>query len=220
MADAVSALTWYGHATFSADFGGAKILFLDPYNFRGAPSQKADIVFITHAHYDHCSPADLRKVLKPETIVVAIPGCAEKVVPADRLVLASPAKSFEVAGLKVKTIPAYNIKPDRLRYHPRANNWVGYIIYTPAGKIYHAGDTDFVPEMKALAAEKLDVAMLPIGGTFTMTVDEAIEAANIIGAKTTVPMHYKAILKENAPEAEERFKAGVKGKVKVFKEVA
>jgi len=220
---ALDNLRWFGHATLSLDAGNSKILFIDPYNLKSAPKQKADIVFITHTHYDHCSPKDLKQVITPATFVVSVPGCAEKIVPKEKLILVKPNEHITLPGfsdIHINTIPAYNIKPERLKFHPRANNWVGYIISTPVGKIYHAGDTDFVPEMKNLKTEKLGVAMLPIGGTFTMNVDEAIEAANAISAEVTVPIHYKALLKDNAQSAEKKFESGVKGKVKIMPEVA
>ena len=209
-------IKWFGHASFFiTDFANkSRIYFLDPFDLKAA-KEKADIIFITHLHYDHCSPEDVRKILKSDTIIVSVPGCMEKMNLPNKIVHASPNKEFSVNGIKVKTVPAYNIKKERLNYHPKANNWVGYILYVNSKSIYHAGDTDFIPEMKELD-EKLTVAMLPIGGTYTMDVEEAIEAANAIKAEITIPMHYKRLLGEKYKEAEKKFIAGVKGKVLIL----
>lgn len=231
----VDFIKWFGHSTFSFldKATGKKIYYVDPFEFKAAPKekasaeqgfpqafagkQKADIVFITHAHYDHWSPADLKQVLGPSTIVCIVNGCEGHGLPKERVVKIEPNKSYTVQSIKFRTIPAYNIKPERLNYHPRSNNWVGYIFELNGLKIYHAGDTDFVPEMKKLG--KIDIAMLPIGGTYTMDVNEAIEAANTIKAEITIPIHYRRLLKEEARDAEERLKSGVKGKVVVMKEL-
>ena len=108
----------------------------------------------------------------------------------------------------------------RLSFHPKANNWVGYIFELNGQKIYHAGDTDFTEEMRNLKNLNLDVALLPIGGTYTMDVQEAAEAANEIAAKTTIPMHYKNLVGENYKSIEEEFKRLVKNsKVVILKEL-
>ncbi len=196
-------MKWYGHASFSMEYG-QKILFLDPFDLKNI-KKKADIIFITHAHFDHWSPADIEKIAHDETIIVGVQDCSGLNINR----ITKPGDRFEVNGLKVRTIPAYNIKPERLSFHPRKNNWVGYIIEMDGKTIYHAGDTDFISEMKSLG--KIDLAMLPMGGTYTMDVDEAIQAANTINAKITVPMHYKRLLGAKYKEAEEKFTMAVKG---------
>lgn len=130
--------------------------------------------------------------------------------------MTSPGKDFPLGEMKVRTIPAYNIKPERVEYHPKANSWVGYILNINGKIVYHAGDTDFIPEMRQLKG--IDLALLPIGGTFTMDVDEAVEAANTIKARVTAPIHYRRLLGDKAEEAEERFKKGVKGETIIFEE--
>ncbi len=211
---------WFGHASFLLkDENGRKLLFLDPFELKDV-KDKADLVLITHAHFDHWSPVDLRKVLKESTNVVAVNGCSRlslsATLPPERFHMTEPFKEFSMEGIKVKTIPAYNINPVRLKAHPRENNWVGYVVNINGKQIYHAGDTDFIPEMKQL--KNIDVAMLPIGGTFTMDVNEAIEAANLIRAKVTLPIHYKRLLGDTYKEAEHRFKSGVKGEVALLEE--
>lgn len=200
-------LEWFGHASFQfTDQNGNKIYYVDPFDLKSKELEPADLIFITHAHYDHCSFDDVKKILKDDSIIVAPPDCLEKIGVQNQKQPVEPNKSYEVKGFKFSTIPAYNIDKN---YHPKENNWVGYIFEFNGKKIYHAGDTDFIPEMNNLKNLNLDLAMLPIGGTYTMDVDEAIEAANAIGAKTTIPMHYKRLLGELYKEAEEKFKTGV-----------
>ncbi|MBU5537506.1 MAG: MBL fold metallo-hydrolase [Candidatus Aenigmatarchaeota archaeon] len=215
----VDNLSWFGHASFSIeDKIGKKFYFIDPFDLKRLPSGKADAIFVTHAHYDHWSPNDIRKLLKPDTTVIATNGCENLNLPSNAFMIVEPDRTFTIAGIRVKTVPAYNVKPERLNYHPKENKWVGYIFEINESRIYHAGDTDFIPEMKNLV--NIDVAMLPIGGTYTMDVKEAIQAANTIQAGVTIPMHYRRLLGNKAKAAEEEFKSGVKGKVVVMKELS
>lgn len=205
-------ITWLGHASFCFidSKTGQKIYYVDPFNLpKNPPAGGADIIFVTHLHYDHLSQNDISLILKKETTVVATPDSLKTLNITQIKFPVEPNKSYEINGFKFDTIPAYNVKPERLKFHPKENNWVGYIFSLDNKKIYHAGDTDFTAEMKSLKNLNLDVAMLPMGGTYTMDVAEAIEAANAIGAKKTIPMHYKSLLKEKAQEAEEKLKKGV-----------
>lgn len=217
----LDSIRWLGHASFMlADkASGNRIYYIDPFEFKGSSHEKADIIFITHAHYDHCDPSAVKKILKPTTVIVVPGGCREKLNLSAEFIDAVPNREYDIKGFKFRTVPAYNNKPDRLQYHPRINNWVGYIFSINNQTVYHAGDTDFIDEMKNLG--KINVAMLPIGGTFTMDVDEAIQAANTIRADITVPMHYRMLLKEKSAAAEEKFKSGVKNStVVVLEQVA
>ncbi len=207
---------WTGHSTFYFQPDtGERIFFIDPFNFKPDFSpKKADFVFITHAHNDHWSIKDLQKVVKDDTKIFAVQGCEG--FPSENLEIVSPGAYKNLDGLKVRAIPAYNTHPEKLVYHPRENNWVGYIFTVGDHSYYHAGDTDFTDEMKQL--KDLDVAFLPIGGTFTMDVMEAAEASNHIGIKITVPIHYRALLKEHYPAAEEKLKKAIKGEVIIMDE--
>lgn len=219
MGDILDSLSWFGHASFLIENKeGKKFYFVDPFDIKRLPQQKPGAVFITHAHYDHWSPNDIRKLIKNDTVVVATNGCENLNLPTNAFIIVEPGRILTVAGIRVKTVPAYNVKPERLNYHPKQNNWVGYILEVGEARIYHAGDTDFIPEMKNLT--DIDVAMLPIGGTYTMDVKEATQAANVINADVTVPMHYRRLLGGKAKDAEEEFKSGVKGKVVVMKELS
>ncbi|MBI2143142.1 MBL fold metallo-hydrolase [Candidatus Woesearchaeota archaeon] len=217
--EVLSSIKWFSHASFmlTDKASGNRIYYIDPFEFKGDGKEKADIIFITHAHYDHCDSDAVKKIVKTDTVIVVPGGCKEK-LPAAEFVDVVPGKDYTVKGFKFRTVPSYNVKPDRLQYHPRSNNWVGYILSLNNQTVYHAGDTDFIPEMKQLG--KISVALLPIGGTYTMDVDEAIAAANTIAADVTVPMHYRMLLKEKSAAAEEKFKSGVKGKVVILEEVS
>ena len=215
-------ITWFGHASFSfKDANGNRIYYVDPFDLTAIKLEKADLVFITHAHQDHFSPVDLAKIVKDDTIIIAPPDILAKIDRRAELKQAiEPNKNYEVKGFRFQTIPAYNNNPEKLHFHPRENNWVGYIFELNGQKIYHAGDTDFIPEMKSLKDLNLDVAMLPIGGKYTMEVEEAAEAANAIAAKVTVPMHYRRLNSDNYQEIEAKFKSLVtNSKVEILEEL-
>ncbi len=216
-------LRWFGHASFAIidASNGNRIYFIDPFELPANLSDKADLIFVTHAHYDHLSEGDINHILKPETTVIATPDSLSTLkIASEQEFTIEPNKEYEVSGTKFETIPAYNVAPERTKFHPKSNKWVGYILFVNNQKIYHAGDTDFIPEMRDLASKNLDIAMLPIGGTYTMNVSEAIEAANAIGAKITIPMHYRRLLGDKYKEAEEKLKSGVtNSKVVILEEV-
>ncbi len=201
-------IKWFGHASFSfVDENGNRIYYVDPFELTYKKLDKADLIFITHAHPDHFSQSDIDKIIKEDTVIVAPPDILAKIdIASNRKIAVEPNKSFEVKGFKFQTVPAYNNRPERLAFHPKENHWVGYIFEVNGKKIYHAGDTDFIDEMRSLKDLKLDVAMLPIGGHYTMDEEEAAKAANEIGAKVTVPMHYRRNVGERYPEVEENFK--------------
>jgi len=201
-------INWFGHASFFFnDKNGNKIYFVDPFQLRNRAKEKGDIIFITHAHPDHFSGNDIDEIIKDDTVIIAPPDILEKIdIENDRKITVEPNKDYEVKDFKFSTIPAYNNHPQRLAFHPKANNWVGYIFELNGMKVYHAGDSDFIDEMKDLKNLNLDIAMLPIGGTYTMHADEAADAANAISAKITIPMHYKVMNEGNYNEVEETFK--------------
>ena len=221
MPDALDLIRWFGHASFmfTDRISGNKIYYVDPFEFKGDGKEKADIIFITHAHQDHCDASSVRKILKPTTIIAVPKGCRELLNLSATFMDVEPNREYEISGFKFRTVPAYNIRPERLQFHPRSNNWLGYIFELNNQTVYHAGDTDFIPEMKQLG--KVDIAFIPMGGTYGMDVDEAIQAANAVKASITVPMHYRRLLNEKSTAAEEKFKAGVKNsRVVIMDEVA
>jgi L-ascorbate metabolism protein UlaG (beta-lactamase superfamily) len=137
------------------------------------------------------SPEDINRVRKPDTVVIAPPDCVEKLGQGARAI--HPGETITVEGVTVEAVPAYNTNKD---FHPPANRWVGYVVTVGGMRIYHAGDTDFIPEMRNL--RDIDVALLPVGGTYTMTAREAAEAANTIEPGVAVPFHYGSVVGSNS----------------------
>jgi L-ascorbate metabolism protein UlaG (beta-lactamase superfamily) len=208
-------LFWIGHASFYMKHNGV-VVFIDPFNLSDSIKEKADLILVTHAHFDHFSRKEIDRIIKPETMIVTstktLTGSEYK-----NIEIARPGYSKSFSGVSIEAIPAYNTKEERLNFHPRGNDWVGYVIEFGGKRIFHAGDTDLIEEMKSLS--NIDAALLPMGGTYTMDVSETIEAANVIRARETIPMHYKALLgKEGSAESERKLAAAVKG-AKFLKEV-
>ncbi len=183
-------LFWIGHASFYAKANG-RTIFIDPFMLSDRISESADLILITHPHFDHYSRADIDKIIKDDTRIIAPKGC-EGIEGYKNVHITRPGEKMEFDGIKIEAVPAYNVNAARLQNHPKANEWVGYITNLEGMRVYHAGDTDFIPEMKEMKG--LHAALLPMGGTYTMDVNEAIEAARAINAKYTVPMHYKMLL--------------------------
>ncbi len=208
-------LFWIGHASFYIKTDNGTI-FIDPFNIGSAIREKADLILITHAHYDHCNKQDVMKVMKPDTEIICAPGCF-KDGDFKNFMVAEPGFRDKFRGTQISAVPAYNTAKERLAFHPKENRWIGWIVDVNGFNIYHAGDTDFINEMKSL--KNIGASLLPIGGTYVMTVDEAIEAAKAINAQHAVPMHYKQLLgKDGSAAAEEKFRKGLKNAL-VMKEV-
>lgn len=172
------------HACFQIKAGG-KIIYTDPEE-HATLSEKADIILVTHSHHDHCKPSKIKKVRTPDTVVIAPADCGPKIGTITSL---NPGEETTVGDIKVKAVEAYNYKRFRSPgnpFHPKGLG-VGYIITVEGKTIYHAGDTDFIPEMKQL--DHVDVALLPTGDTYTMDNSEAAEAALAINPGTAIPMH-------------------------------
>jgi L-ascorbate metabolism protein UlaG (beta-lactamase superfamily) len=165
--------------------GGGVVVYTDPFKVQGA-AHDADLVLVSHEHFDHCSPDDLAKVAKAGTVIVAAASCRGKIPGDVRYVKAGD--SLEEKAVKVRAVPAYNVDK---KFHPKAAGHVGYVFTLDGTTVYFAGDTDLIPEM---ADVKADVALLPVSGTYVMTAREAVDAATRIGAKVVVPMHYGDII--------------------------
>ncbi len=178
-----------GHDSFRLD--GPPVIYIDPWKL-GEDMPKADLVLVTHDHFDHCSAEDIRKISGEGTVVIANPGAARKLGGDTRAL--RPAESATVGDVTVTAFPAYNTNKFRSPgqpFHPKADEGNGYIIARGGETLYHAGDTDFIPEMSRL---QVTVALLPVSGTYVMTADEAFEAAKVIKADYFVPMHYGDIV--------------------------
>ena len=174
-----------------------KVIYIDPFKIN-KDYKDADIIFITHDHYDHYSEEDIDKIRKENTIIVApeelITKLLNKGFQKDCIITVKPNKKYQVEGIEFETIPAYNINK---QFHPKENEWVGYIIKLNGIKYYIAGDTDITEENKKV---KCDVAFVPVGGTYTMDAKEAATLVNEIKPKIAVPIHYGSIVgtKEDA----------------------
>jgi L-ascorbate metabolism protein UlaG (beta-lactamase superfamily) len=192
---------WLGHDTFKIT--GEKTIYTDPYNIR--KKDTADIILITHEHFDHCSPGDVKKIQGPRTAVVTTKDCAKKLSGNIRTV--KEGDSIDVDGITIEAVPAYNTNK---QFHTRDKGWVGYIFTVDGQRIYIAGDTDYIPEMKNYRA---DIALLPVSGTYVMTADEAVRAALDINPKIAVPMHYGTIVGDKNDA--EKFAEKLRGKIDV-----
>jgi len=180
-----------GHAAFRLS-AGDRVVYIDPYELP-AGAAAATAVLVTHDHYDHCSAADVKKVAGPSTTILAPEVCRSKLKGlGGRFVAVKPGGAYDANGVSVRALPAYNTNKN---YHPRAAGYVGYVISMGGETVYHAGDTDLIPEMDDL---RPDVALLPVGGTFTMTAEEAAEAFRKLGAKRAIPMHFGSVVGSKA----------------------
>jgi len=184
---------WLGHASVRLDFD--KIIYVDPWKL--APNApKADLILITHDHHDHFSPEDIASIEKEDTSYVTIAVVASKLHGDVHIV--RPGDSVTVQGVHIQAVPAYNLDK---QFHPKSAGHVGFLVETGGQTIYIAGDTDFTPEMREV---KADVILLPVGGRYTMTADEAAQAANFIQPRLAIPVHYGTIIGSSADAS--RFK--------------
>ncbi len=185
----LDSLEWLGHSGFRIDDRGATI-YIDPYRVEDGPP--ADLILITHGHYDHYSPQDIERLSHDGTWLVAPAAVAERA--AGRVASIAPGEGLELeplAGIEVAAVAAYNTsKRDRegRLFHAREAGWVGFDLNVRGERLYHSGDTDVIPEMDRVVG--VDVALLPVSGTYVMTAGEAAEAARRIQPRTAIPMHW------------------------------
>jgi len=192
---------WLGHDSFVLQ--GSKTVILDPFKAKG--DYKADLLLISHEHFDHLSDDDIKRFANSSTTIVAPKICEEalrKHSQEKRFVV--PGSKIELKGVGIEAIPAYNLnkfrEPGKV-FHPKADGKVGYVVTLDGVRFYHAGDSDAIPEMKVL---DVDVALLPVSGTYVMTAEEAAGAAREMKAKVVIPMHFGKIVGDRRDA--ERFK--------------
>jgi len=193
---------WLGHDAFRVD--GPRTVYFDPYEI-GEGRPEADLILISHDHFDHCSPEDVESIQGASTVIVTIKAAAEKLSGTTRIV--EPGDAITVRGIEVEAVPAYNVNKFRSPgepFHPQDAGHVGFVVTMDGQRIYHAGDTDHIPEMGDL--EAIDVALLPVSGVYVMTAEEAIEAARTIEPDVAVPMHVGRGI--GSPDAAAAFKDG------------
>lgn len=176
------------------------IIYFDPFKIK-KEYHDADLIFITHSHYDHFSLEDINKVRKEGTIIIATEDLLDKLLTLgftkESIIIVKQNENFNVKDINFKTIPAYNTNKN---FHPKENNWVGYLLTLDNTTYYIAGDTDITKENRKV---RCDVAFVPVGGTYTMTVEEAAKLINEIKPKIAIPTHYGEIVGDTSDK--ERF---------------
>jgi L-ascorbate metabolism protein UlaG (beta-lactamase superfamily) len=191
--------TWFKQSAYRWE-GDGRVVYIDPWE---ADGPAADLILITHAHADHYQPDEIERLRKDGTKLVAPHDVAREL--RGDVTPVAPGDAVEAAGVRIQAVPAYNIVEERLDKHPKANNWVGYVLTLGGRDYYHAGDTDHVPELDSIRAA---VTFLPIGGTFTMEAEEAGGLARAIAPELAVPMHYGFVVGSRTDA--ERFAAAAK----------
>lgn len=199
--EALKIVHWLGHDAIRLD--GSVVVCIDPYQITS--SKPADLILITHEHFDHCSPEDLEKVRKADSVVVTDATSAKKLKGDVRVV--APGDRLNVKGVDIEVYPAYNTNKE---FHPKKAGMLSFILTLDGTRFYHCGDTDVIPEMKGL---NVDVAFLAVSGTYVMTAEEAVEAARTIKPKVAIPMHYGAIV--GSDDDAVRFRDALAGEIEV-----
>ena len=189
------------NAHSSIRIGGQTVLYVDPFRLT-REAHDADLILFTHPHYDHFSPEDFARVARPDTVFVC-PGSMRREalaagIAGDRLVPIEAEETLCACGVEIEAVPAYNLDQD---FHPREKGWLGYVLEIGRDLIYVAGDTDATGEA---AAVECGVALLPIGGTYTMTAEQAAALANTMRPDVVIPTHYGSIV--GSPEDAVRFR--------------
>ncbi|MDP3244563.1 MAG: MBL fold metallo-hydrolase [bacterium] len=182
-------------------------IYFDPFKILDKEAEPADLVFITHEHFDHCSPEDLKKIIGPETILITISACQDNLsgLEAKEIKYVKPMEQLEIKNVRIEVVPAYNINKFRspgIPFHPLGDEKVGFVVTIDGVKVYFAGDTDNIPEMANL--KNIDIAFLPVSGTYVMTAEEAASAVKIINPKIAIPLHYGDVV--GTVQDAERFK--------------
>jgi L-ascorbate metabolism protein UlaG (beta-lactamase superfamily) len=181
-------ITWLKHASFRLASEGC-VVYIDPWKLTTKPHD-ADVVFISHSHYDHCSPPDVQNVGKDDTTILAPADAAASLAPVKTI---SPGETIQIGELTVETTASYNVSK---AFHPKNQNWCGAVFILAGIRIYYAGDTDRIPEMDDL--KDVDVALLPVGGTYTMNAVEAAQACKTICPRRAIPYHWGEIVGSQA----------------------
>ena len=185
-------ISWLGHDGFKIKNG--KVVYIDPYEIKGG--EKADILLISHDHDDHCSPEDVERIVSEKTTVVTTAESKRKLAKtkAKEIRVAKPGEKIAIDDISIETVPAYNVNKFRSPgqpFHPKQNEMLGFITTMNGVRIYHAGDTDLIPEMERF---NVDIACIPVSGTYVMTAEEAAESTRRIKPKIAIPMHYGSIV--------------------------
>jgi L-ascorbate metabolism protein UlaG (beta-lactamase superfamily) len=194
-------ISWLGHDGIL--YQNKKTIYFDPFQIAGGPA--ADIILISHDHFDHCSPDDVKKIQTKDTVIVTEADSAKKL--SGKIEVLKPGQTKTIQGITIEAVPSYNTNKD---FHVKAKGWLGFVVTLEGVRVYHPGDTDLIPEMKDI---KADIAFLPVSGTYVMGAQEAVEAAKILKPKIAIPIHYGAIV--GTEEDAKTFAALLKGTVEV-----
>lgn len=179
---------WLGHATFK--ISNDKVIYIDPFKLKGN-EEKADLILISHEHFDHCDRKEIDKIMKSGTIIITHPNCRSKL--EGNVDALEAGQRIKFNGVNIETVEAYNInkfKSEGVPYHAKGDG-LGFIIEIGGIRIYHTGDSDFIPEMRNI--NNIDVMLVPVGGTYTMDEEEASRAVNYIKPRVVIPMHYNSL---------------------------
>ncbi len=187
-------IDFLGHSGFLITTDKGFRIAIDPYEV-SQTVEKVDMILITHSHYDHCHVPSIIQLSSPKTTIIATVDCQSKIAKLEKvdLQVIEVGDELDFGNFKIEAVPAYNVKKE---FHPKKEGWIGYVVKIGSVVIYHAGDTDNIPEMQKLTGySKHDnqfVAFLPVSGTYVMDPEEAAEAAAMLKPDFAVPMHYGA----------------------------
>jgi L-ascorbate metabolism protein UlaG (beta-lactamase superfamily) len=190
----VENIEWLKHSSFRLT--GEKTIYIDPRNI--SDPKPADAVLISHPHSDHFSPDDIKKISNEKTVIISIPEVISQIEGNKKMIL--PNEKVFLDKVVIEAVPAYNVNKS---FHSKKKDWVGFVIEMNGKKYYYAGDTDSIPEMRFM--KNIDIAMLPVGGTYTMNAEEAASIANIFKPKVVIPYHWGEIV--GTREDAEKFKS-------------
>jgi L-ascorbate metabolism protein UlaG (beta-lactamase superfamily) len=190
---------WLGHDGFVITSKEGKSVCIDPFRVKG-DLKPVDVLISTHEHFDHCSVEDMQKVVSSDTEVIGIPMAEDNLsqLTCKKIHYVKPGDTLTVKSIPFEFVPAYNVNKFRspnVPFHPKEDGKIGVIMVMDSHRIYHAGDTDYIPEM---ANFRPDIALIPVSGTYVMTAEEAIEAAGMLQPKLIIPMHFGAIVGDSS----------------------
>jgi len=199
----VENIEWFKHSSFRLT--GEKIIYIDPRNI--SDPKPADAVLISHPHSDHFSPDDIKKISNEKTVIISIPEVISQIEGSKKMIL--PNEKAFLDKVVIEAVPAYNVNKS---FHSKKKDWIGFIIEMNGKRYYYAGDTDAIPEMRFM--KNIDIAMLPVGGTYTMNAEEAASIANIFKPKVVIPYHWGEII--GTREDAEKFKSLFQGETVIL----
>lgn len=197
-------IEFLGHSGFLITLDDKKRIAIDPYNVSDK-CPKADLILITHSHYDHCSIKDIEKISRAGTVIAVPPDAQSKItrVKDVEMQIVEVEDEFKFGDVKVSAVSSYNLNK---KFHPKKEGWLGYLLTMNKVVLYHAGDTDKIPEMEKLTGysknDNIFVVLLPVSGTYVMTSDEAFEVVEMLNPDIAIPMHYGANVAGTIKDAE------------------